>query len=344
MSVSFDYLKRLGSGHFGEVWQAIDVGLNEECAIKLIPKDKMIDQKNFFLEAQVLKLTEHPNIVRVIDTGLMNDERIYVKMEFLPKGSLEDETEGAYVPLSRVKKIMIDVLRGLEYAHSKEIVHRDVKPANILIGNANEGKLSDFGLALPSIDKLDLSSIKKYQYILHLAPEVTSFDKFSFLSDIYACGATLYRLVNGDSFIPNLPTFEIRQRTIDGSFPDRTQYRHFIPRSFRLLINKALNIDPKNRFQSVVEMRHTLERIIVDVDWEERKIPNGIRWITKKEDMHYNIALFEGSNHKWNVRFRKGRNEKKLRVYDSLSLYHTSYNKAEQFAKKILQSYVSGNA
>lgn len=344
MAVSFDFLDRLGSGHFGEVWRAVDIGLDSECAVKLIPKDKVINQNNFYAEAQTLKLTEHPNIVKVLDTGSMNDDRIYVKMEYLKNGSLEDEVKGAYVKLSRAKKLMIDVLRALEYSHSKAIIHRDIKPANIMIGNASEGKLSDFGLALPSIDSLDLSSIKDYQYVLHLAPEVTSFEKFSVQSDIYACGATLYRLVNGDSFISDVPFSEVRDRTIAGTFPDRTSYRFFIPRSFRLLINKALNLNKKERYQTALEMRHALERLTVEVDWDERKITNGIRWYARKGDMNISVSLFEGNNSKWNVRFRKGRDIKNLRQYDSQSLYNESKTKAEQAAKKILQDYVNGNA
>ena len=344
MAVSFDLLKRLGSGNFGEVWRAIDIGLDSECAVKIIPKDKVINQSNFYSEAQTLKIAEHPNIVKVLDTGSMSDGRIYVKMEYLKNGSLEDEAEGAYVKLSRVKKLMIDVLRALEYSHSKNIIHRDIKPANILIGDASEGKLSDFGLALPRITTLDLSYIKKYQYILHLAPEVTSFEKFSVQSDIYACGATMYRLVNGDGFIPNIPITDIRAKTLDGTFPDRSSYRFFIPRSFRLLINKALNINENKRYQSALEMRHALEKLTVAVDWDERKIQNGIRWYSLKGNINISISLFVGTNKKWNVRFRKGRDIKNLRQYNSVSLYHTSKTKAEKYAKKLLQDYVNGNA
>ena len=91
MSVGFDFKKRLGAGHFGEVWHAVDLGLNSECALKCIPPDKVINKKNFYQEAQTLKAAEHANIVRVNETGKLDDDRIYVSMEFLANGSLEDE-------------------------------------------------------------------------------------------------------------------------------------------------------------------------------------------------------------------------------------------------------------
>jgi len=91
MSAGFDFKKRLGSGYFGEVWYVIDTGLQCERAVKLIPPDKVINQKNFYQEAQVLKAAEHPNIVTVFETGEMDDGRIYVAMEYLENGSLEDD-------------------------------------------------------------------------------------------------------------------------------------------------------------------------------------------------------------------------------------------------------------
>ena len=182
MATSFDFKKRLGSGYFGEVWLAVDTGLNYECALKCIPPDKVINKDNFYQEAQVLKAAEHPNIIKVTETGELNDKRIYVVMEYLKHGSIEDESAGAYVHLSRARRLMVDILRGLEYAHSKNIIHRDIKPANILVGNSGEGVLSDFGLAFQDIATVDLTAVKQYQYLLHLGPEVKKFKDYSKLS------------------------------------------------------------------------------------------------------------------------------------------------------------------
>ena len=105
MAGGFDFRERLGAGHFGEVWLVTDTGLNAECALKLIPPTKVLNPQNFFQEAQVLKAVEHPNIVRVHETGTLSDGRLYVAMEYLPKGSLEDEAKGVYLPLTRVKRL-----------------------------------------------------------------------------------------------------------------------------------------------------------------------------------------------------------------------------------------------
>ena len=88
MAVRFDLKRRLGKGYFGEVWHANEVGLNQNCALKLVPHNKIIDQANYFQEAQCLKQVEHPNVVRILDTGNFDSNKIYLLMEYLENGSL----------------------------------------------------------------------------------------------------------------------------------------------------------------------------------------------------------------------------------------------------------------
>ena len=342
MAHSFDFKERLGSGHFGEVWLAIDTGLNSTCALKCIPPEKAINQDNLFQEAQILKLAEHPNIVHIFDTGILNDGRIYLSMEYTEKGSLEDEAKGAYVPLTRAKSIMIDILRGLEYAHSKNILHRDIKPANILIGKTNEGKLSDFGLALPNLSTVNLSSIKKYNYILHLAPEVNSLKDYSILSDIYACGVTYYRLVNGDSFLPQVPLDEVRIKILAGTYPDRNKYRDFIPVSLRKVINKAININPSKRYQSAEKMRHAIEQLNVYRNWNEKKLHNGYRWTSGLKNFCYEVEKIHFEESKWKIETKKGKSKTNLKRITKLCFKNLSQKNADIETRKILQNFVSG--
>jgi len=345
MAVSFDFRRRLGSGHFGEVWHAIETGLGSEVALKCIPPAKIVNQGNFFQEAQALKSAEHPNIVRVFDTGTLDDGRIYVSMEYLPRGSVEDEAQGAPIPLSKTKRLMIDVLRGLGYAHEKGIVHRDIKPANILIGNTEEGKLSDFGLALPDIKGLDLSQLKQYQYILHLAPEVRRIRDYTVLSDIYACGVTLFRLVNGDSNLPQITPAQAHRLSRRGEFPSRDSYRDFIPQALKRMINKAMNVDPLVRYQTADEMRHALEHQVLLVDWSDSMVHGRTTWSgTDRASMHYQVLKYQQGNRRWAVDTRKGRTLGSLRRVGRYCFSNMRKQDAEKKARRLLQDFVTGKA
>lgn len=342
MAVSFDFQVRLGAGHFGEVWRVIDTGLGAQRALKLIPPSKVLDPDNFFHEAQVLKAVEHPNIVCVEDTGQMDDGRIYVAMEYLPKGSLEDESEGSYIQLTRVKRLMIDVLRGLEHAHSRDILHRDIKPANILIGQSSEGKLSDFGLAIPVGMNLKALGVKQYAYVLHMAPELYDGKPHTIETDIYACGVTLYRIANGDTFfVPPSPD-ELEGRICNGEFPDRNAYREFIPLPLRRLINKALALDPAARFRSAAEMRRALERVVIEKNWAERKLLNGIEWRCSWDNKCYEVQCVRGSDSKWSVSVKKGPSRSALRRVTALCSEGLKEDIAKKRARRILQDFVLG--
>lgn len=341
MSVNFDFKRRLGSGFFGEVWLAREAGLDTDRAVKLIPPGKIPNQTNFFHEAQLLKAAEHPNVVRVEDTGTMADGRVYVAMEYLEKGSLEDEASGAYVDLTRARRIMVDTLRGLEYAHNQRILHRDIKPANILVGSNGEGKLSDFGLALPvGIDPTTIG-MKGYMYTLHLAPEVHDGAPYDELSEVYSCGVTLYRLVNGDSYLP-APDTDLAKQVEEGKFPDRTHYREFIPRPVRMVINRALNIDPAERYQSAAELRHALERLELNMNWNESTLSQGMRWVSGWDLRTFEVVRLHTRGKGWCVTVRKGRSKHTLRRVTSLCSDGLTKGKAEQNSRRILQDFVLG--
>lgn len=338
MAAIFQWQKQLGAGQFGEVWLAIDTGLNTERAVKIIPPSNISNTSNFFQEAQILKATEHPNVVHVEETGELDNGRIYIAMEYLPAGSVERKIKNGYLDLIYAKKIMIDTLRGLEYAHSQDILHRDIKPANILIGHNSEGKLSDFGLAI----LMGTTPSSPQAYISHLAPEVYSTHKFTVASDIYACGATLYRLVNGDSYFPKLSPPDTIKACISGRYPNRNTYRYFIPKSLKIVINKALNVDPQKRYQSAQEMRHALERIDVKVNWVETKLKNTHKWKCRESIRYYEVTLTKKTDNYWAVTVKKGRAANTLRKITSLCETCSDKSDAERITKRVLQDIVLG--
>lgn len=342
MASNFDFVKRLGAGHFGEVWLAIDTGLNAKRAIKLIPTSKVLNPQNFFHEAQILKAAEHANVVRIEETGMLSGGQLYVAMEYLPKGSLEDEAQGAYVDLTRAKRILIDVLRGLEHTHSKNIVHRDIKPANILITDNSEGKLSDFGQAIPIGFDPSKLGVKDYAYFFHLAPEVHQGCEYSISTDIYACGVTLYRLVNGDRYLPSLSAEEVKDACVQGKFPDRALYREFIPRPLKVVINKAMHLDPSKRYSSAERMRRALEQVIIEKNWNEEVLSDGYRWTCNWDNRCYEVIRRKLQYNNWAITVRKGRSGRSLRRITTLCRQNLSRDKAVQLTKRTLQDFVLG--
>lgn len=342
MAATFDFKRRLGSGHFGEVWFAIETGLNVPRAVKLIRADKLPDPNNFFREAQILKSAEHRNIVRVEDTGTMDDGRVYVSMEHLQRGSIEDEAKGGFIPMTRAKTVMIDVLRGLEYAHGKGILHHDVKPGNILIGAANEAKLSDFGLALiPGKDPANLKAVD-YHYTLHVAPEVFGGQNYSVLSDIYACGVTLYRLVNGDHLLPAIPPDEVATEAAAGRYPNRDAYRDFIPRQLRAVVNKAMSVDPAERYPSAREFRRAIETLAILVDWDESVATDRTIWATANGRMRVEIELYRHNGGRHDVNVRRALGPSGLRRVNQLCTSHLGAVSATKAARRVLHNFVTG--
>jgi len=236
--------------------------------------------------------------------------------------------------------VMIDALRGLEHAHNQGILHRDIKPANILIGDHDEGKLSDFGLALPAGISPMTIGMKGYLYTLHTAPEVLAGSPSTVQSEIYSCGATLFRLVNGDMFVASPP--DLSAEILAGTFPDRTHYRAFIPRQVRTVINRALNVDPKKRYQSAADLRHAIEQLSTFVNWQEALLTDGIRWTATAGSKCYEILGTVDAAGIHSVVVRQGASSKSLRCISSLCYEGTDKAAARAHSARVLQDFVLG--
>lgn len=274
----FERLKRLGSGNFGEVWLVFDKALGVRRAVKYVDPSRIHDPTNFYQEPKTLMALRHENIVRVEDAGILSSGALYISMEYLRRGSIDSKYKGAPVPLSRSLAMLQDVCWGLEYAHEKGYIHRDTKPANILIGDLNKAKLSDFGLAVKVPRG---ASASPYGYLTHVAPEVFSTGSTTVQSDIYALGVTAYRIVNGDGFLPEISdTGEIQDAIISGDYPNRNHYRPFIPTRLKRVINRCMAVDPSERYGSAAEFRKALEKIHVHCDWKWKRVRKRIEYAT----------------------------------------------------------------
>ncbi len=279
----YEVIRSLGSGNFGEVFLVKHKHLNRFEAVKIIETAKI---EEALKEARILQTLKHDHIVEIYDADILqNKQGIFISMGYYPKGSV---TNIRFIGRRHAIDIAVHILRALEYAHYKGYVHRDIKPSNILLDEKERGLLSDFGLSV-KID--EIADAPSYKYIYHIAPEVISRNKKdSPLTDIYALGVTLYRLINGEpGWLQEITFNELKEKIIKGKFPDRTWYRPDIPIALVKIINKALDLNYKNkRYQSAAAMRLDIEKKVkLEYDWEQRS--NG--WYARAKDHDIEIAI-----------------------------------------------------
>lgn len=263
----FNIIDFLGNGNFGFVYQGFDPLLNAERAIKLIkvPKpEKYVEAVN---EAQTLEICRHKHIVDVKEVDIVYHEGIpcvYIAMEYLARGSIQKHLETRFISIQEAFKIISEALLGLEHAHNSNVLHRDIKPGNILLGDHGEAKLSDFGLALDyHVDPSDTSGYRPHQPL-----EVINGNAMNKLSDIYAMGVTLFRLLNNKSNVdfPFNTVDEWRYAVQRNKYPERDYLPH-IPRKIKTIVNKSLNNDINKRYQSASQFRQAIDNVNLSVDW-----------------------------------------------------------------------------
>jgi serine/threonine protein kinase len=285
----YERLERLGAGNFGEVWLVYDKALAVKRAVKYIPKSSIQDPTNLYKEPQTLMALRHENIVRVEDAGRTSNGTVYLAMEYLRRGSVDDVFRGRPVPLTRAFTILQDVCWALEFAHQEGYIHRDIKPANILISQNNKAKLSDFGLAT-RVPRGGTAS--PYGYLTHVAPEVFRTGKTSKSSDIYAVGITAYRLINGDAFLPNISDpCDIQDSILAGEYPDREHYRPHVPNRVKRIVNQCMAIRKGERFSSPSEFRRALEKITIHCDWRFQRREQVITYLTDIGLARYKVTI-----------------------------------------------------
>ncbi len=335
----YERLKRLGSGNFGEVWLVYDRALAIQRAVKYIPKSRITDPTNLYKEPQTLMALQHDNIVRVEDAGKTSDGTLYVAMEYLPRGSVEDVFKGAPVPLSFAFKILEDICWAIEYAHQKDYIHRDIKPANLLLTKQGTTKLSDFGLATKVPRGATASP---YGYLTHLAPEVLRTGKTSKRSDIYALGVTAYRLINGDGFLPDVSNFgDIQDLILAGEYPNRNHYRPYVPNKVQKIINKCMFVRSNERFKSAKEFRRAIEGIKIHCDWNVRRRHRIVTYVTQIKKSELKVSIYPKEKNRFDIfTTRKvGKGQERRVINDCV--YSLTLTNMKRRIRQILSRYVS---
>src|SRR5262245_9402495 len=263
----YEILDRIGTGGSGEVYRGRDKTLNRPVAIKLLSADLVdaLARRRFQQEAQTASSLNHPHILTVFEAGEWNG-RHYLVTEFVDGGTLKDWAGAEKHTWRQVVGLLVGVADGLARAHAAGIVHRDVKPANILVTQNGHAKLADFGLAKlvggPTSDVTLVDGETRQGVILgtvaYMSPEQASGKPLDERSDIFSFGVVLYELLSRRRPFSGATDLEVLQTILHGT---PTPLSEELPLELRTLLEKALQRDPAERYQTMRDLVVDLRRL-----------------------------------------------------------------------------------
>lgn len=282
---SYEIQSALGAGGMGEVYRALDTRLNRPVAIKFLSPhvSDLSARRRFQEEAQMASALNHPHILTVHEAGEL-DDRQFLVTEFIDGGTLKQWAQAEKRSWRQVVDLMVGVADGLAAAHAVGILHRDIKPDNILVTRSGYAKLADFGLA--KLDELAASeSITRgpgheptrqgviVGTIGYMSPEQASGKPLDARSDIFSLGVVLYELLEGRRPFEGKTDLEVLQTIIHQTpaplSPD-------LPVGLRMTVEKAIEKDPADRYQTMRDLVVDLRRMARQKATEFVTAPSGV--------------------------------------------------------------------
>jgi len=246
-------LERIGRGGMGTVYKATQLSLDRTVALKILAPHLVKDTnfiQRFVREARSAGRLNHPNIVQALDVG-SEGETYYFSMEYMAGGSLQERLrQESRLPLAAALKVALDVARGLEYAESQGVIHRDIKPDNIMFDAAGHAKIGDLGIAeiLEEGRRSFVQAAGVWGSAHYMAPEQAAGAEIDHRVDIYSLGATLYRTLAGRTLFTGASLKEIMDKQINEAPVPITQFVPDLPPQVVRVLEKMLAKNPSARY------------------------------------------------------------------------------------------------
>jgi len=256
---------KLGQGGMGVVYKAEDTKLDRTVAIKVLPSAALAsddDRERFYREARSAAALHHPNIATVfeIDEAVPSDAphgtepSPFIAMEYIDGQPLEDEVKDRPLKLERVKNLAIQIAQALEAAHDKNIVHRDVKSANVMLTTKGDAKVLDFGLAKTNQSTMLTRMGSTLGTIAYMSPEQARGEEVDKRTDLWALGVVIYEMVSGQHPFAGDYEQAVVYSIMNEDHEALTAVRSGVPMGLEWIVNKCLAKKAEDRYQSAADL------------------------------------------------------------------------------------------
>jgi TolB-like protein/Tfp pilus assembly protein PilF/predicted Ser/Thr protein kinase len=295
----YELLEQIGRGGQGVVFRARQKSLNRIVALKVIGLGQWATEahlKRFRLEAEAAARLEHPGIVPIHEVG-ERDGSCYFSMKFVEGGQLDEVAKREPMPPRRAVELIVKVARTVHYAHEHGILHRDIKPGNILLDEKGEPHLTDFGLArLVETESSVTQTLDVLGTPSYMAPEqaVGNNAAVSNTTDVYGLGAVLYQLLTGHPPFAGGTTYETIKLLEDTEPRPPRLWNPKIDRDLSTICLKCLEKDPKRRYSSALALAEDLERWLKHEPIAARRtgpLARGRKWARRNPSIAVMAAM-----------------------------------------------------
>ncbi|ANF97606.1 Stk1 family PASTA domain-containing Ser/Thr kinase [Paenibacillus bovis] len=279
----YEVLEEIGGGGMALVYRAKDVLLNRHVAIKVLRQQFVYDEefiRRFRREAQSAASLSHPNVVSIYDVG-QEDDIHYIVMEYVNGQNLNEIIkERAPLPVEEAVRIATQICDALEHAHHNQIIHRDIKPHNILIGRNGRVKVTDFGIARAVTSTTITQTGSVIGSVHYFSPEhakgVTTGEK----SDLYSLGIVLYQMLTGRLPFQGESPISVALKHLQDEFEDPRLINPLIPQSVENIILKSMRKNPAERYHSAHDMLTDLDTCLLP----ERSTESRVYFASNDDD------------------------------------------------------------